>query len=388
VVTETALALVLLAAAGLLLKHLLTLRATAPGFNPANVLAAGLKLPESRAGDESVRWRLFADLLEQAAALPGVRSAALVADLPMGGGSDSLGFHIPGRPDPAPRGSFSANFNIASPGYFQTMAIALRAGREFAPSDAGNAPGVIIINETAARSFWPGESPLGKVILLPDEGKPSRMLTVVGVTADVRQRSLGSAPQPEIFFDCMQSTPPWPWLVLVVRTIPEPATLAGALTRLVHSVDRDVPVSEVRTLDEVLSASLAQPRIYTLLIGAFAALALILAGVGLYGVVSYTVTQRTPEIGIRMALGAERRSVVKMVLRQGLGLSLAGTAIGLLATVAVAKLLVRLMPGMRPGDPVTLSLVAALLVGVALAATYLPARRASRVDPTVALRYD
>jgi len=388
VVTETALALVLLAAAGLLLKHLLTLRSTAPGFTAAHALAAELKLPASKATNPIERSNFLAALLERAQALPGVRSAALVADLPMGGGSDSLGFHIAGRPDPTPKPYFSANFNIASPGYFETMAIPLRAGREFAPRDAGSAPGVIVVNETAARTFWPGESPLGKAILLPDDGKPSRMLTVVGVAADVRQRSLGSAPQPEIFLDCMQPTPPWAWLVLVVRTIPEPGTLAGAVTRLTHSVDRDVPIDQVHTLDEVLSASLAQPRMYTLLIGAFAALALLLAAVGLYGVVSYTVTQRTPEMGIRMALGAERRAVVRLVLRQGLSLTLAGTAIGLLATAAVAKLLVRLMPDMRPGDPLTLSLVAALLIGASLAATYLPARRASRVDPTVALRYD
>jgi putative ABC transport system permease protein len=214
------------------------------------------------------------------------------------------------------------------------------------------------------------------------------MLNIVGVVGDVRQMGLGSEPRPEIYLDFMQPGPPWSWLVLVVRTQAEPASLAGAVKRLARSVDRDVPVVQVRTLDEVLSASLAEPRVYTLLIGVFAVLALTLATVGLYGVVSYTVTQRTPEMGVRLALGAERGAVLRLVLRQGLSLALTGTAIGLVATLAVARLLTRLMPGAEPGDPLTLAAVAALLIGVALAATYLPARRASRVDPTVALRYE
>jgi len=388
IVTETALALVLLAAAGLLLKNLWVMRNTAPGFEPDHVLAASLSLPKDKMTGLPERWSFFADLLARAEALPGVRSAALVADLPLGGGSDSLGFHIPGRPDPAPDGVFSADFNIVSPGYFHTMGIPVRAGRELDGQDTAGAPGVIVINETAARRFWPGEDPLGKTIRLPTEGDASIVLTVVGVTADVRQRSLGSAPQPEVFLGCLQPAPPWSWLTLVLRTAGEPAAMAGAVKGLVRSVDRDVAVPEVRTLDEVLSASLAQPRVYTLLLSLFAALALILAAVGLYGVVSYMVTQRTPEMGIRLALGAERGAVLRLVLRQGLGLALTGTALGLVASLAVSRLLRHLIPDAQPGGPWTLAAVSALLIGVALAATYYPARRASLVDPTVALRYD
>jgi putative ABC transport system permease protein len=390
VVIETALALVLLAGAGLLLKHFWTLRTTAPGFEPENLLTAGMWLPESVLAKEPARRRFCEELLARAEALPGARSAALVADLPLGNGWDSLGFHIPGRPDPAPDSAFSADFNIASPGYFRTMGIPLRSGREFTRQDSAEAPGVIVVNETAARRFWPGEDPVGKVINLPDgDGTGAdRPLTVVGVAGDVRQRGLGSEPQPEIFLDDLQPSPAWPWLVLVVRTGAEPSALAGAVKDLVRSVDRDVPVSEVRTLDEVLAASVAEPRIYTLLIGLFAALALTLAAVGLYGVVSYTVAQRTPEMGIRLALGAGRSGVVRLVLRHGLGLALTGTAIGLAVSLAVARLFTRWIPEARPVDPLTLAAVVALLLGVALAATWVPARRASRVDPTVALRWD
>jgi predicted permease len=387
VVTETALALVLLAAAGLLLKNLLVMRGTAPGFDTENVLTASFWLPKSKLAQPNESRRFFDELLERAAALPGARSAALVANLPMNGGWDTLGFHIPGKPDPS-GGYFIANFNIVSPGYFRTMAIPVRAGRELTRQDSAGATGVIVINETAARKFWPQEEAVGKTIQLPLEKDRNVALTVVGVAGDVRQMGLGSEPQPEIYLDFLQPVPPWSWLALVVRTSEDPSTLAGAVKRLARSVDPDVPITQIRTLDEVLSSSLAKPRVYALLVGAFAALALMLASVGLYGVVSYTVTQRTPEMGVRLALGAERGAVLRLVLRQGLSLALIGTVIGLAAALGVARLLVRVMPGARPGDPLALAAVALLLLGVALAATYVPARRASRVDPTVALRYD
>jgi putative ABC transport system permease protein len=203
----------------------------------------------------------------------------------------------------------------------------------------------------------------------------------------VRQSSLGRAPQPEIFLASAQPGPSWP-LVLVVRTTGDPAPLADAIRSMAQSIDRNVPVSQVRTMDDVLSGTLAQPRVYTLLLVFFAALALALAAVGLYGVVSYTVTQRMHELGIRMALGAERRDVVRLVLRQGLSLTLAGTVIGLAGALAVTQVLTHLLPGVQPGDPLTLSAVALLLISVALAASYLPARRGSRVDPVVTLRYE
>ncbi len=268
------------------------------------------------------------------------------------------------------------------------MGIPVSAGREFSPQDSASAPGVIVINETAARTFWPDGGPIEKQIVLPTEGDKSVTLTVVGVTGDVRQSGLGSAPQPEIFLSYAQPGPDWPWLVLVARTARDPVTLADAIRKAAQSVDRNVPISHVRTMDDILSGTLAQPRVYTLLLGFFAALALALAAVGLYGVVSYTVTQRTHEMGIRMALGAERGDVVRLVLRQGLSLTLIGTAIGLAGALALTQLLTKNIPGLQPGEPITLSAVAVLLIGVALLASYLPARRGSQVDPVVTLRYE
>ena len=373
------------------------MRTTAPGFGTENVLTVDFSLPRRLAtlpGTPSMntaivmtdRVRFFDALLDRARSVPGVRSAALVADLPLGGGQDSLGFQIPGRQPPPPRKYFTAAFNIISPDYFRTMTIPLRAGREFTNQDVMNSPGVIVVNETAARRLWPGEPAVGKQIILPGANNTSVTLTVIGVTGDVRQTGLGIEPGPEIFLSFLQPAPPWPWLTLVVQTTPEPMTLAPAIKSAARMVDRDVPLLNARTMDDVLSGSLAEPRVYTWLLGVFAALALALAAVGLYGVVSYTVTQRTHEIGVRMALGADRGGIVRLVLRRGLGLTLIGTGIGIAGALGMMQLLTKLMPSVRPTDPLTLSGASVLLIAVALAASFLPARRAARVDPMVALR--
>jgi predicted permease len=386
VIAEVSLALILLSAAGLLLESLLVLRNTAPGFETENLLAAGFTLPKDRFSNETERWRFHAELLARVEKLPGVRSAALVANLPLGGGSDSQGFHIVGQPDPAD-GYFKSNFNIVSAGYFRTMGIPVRAGRELTAKDSANAPGVVVVNQAAARTFWPGGNALGQQIVLSGAGVNGTH-TVVGVSGDVRQTGLGTAPQPEIFLNSAQPGPAWFWRVLVVRTTGDPLALAEPIRSIAHSVDRDVPIVKLQTMDDVLSGTLAQPRVYTLLLGFFAALALALAAVGLYGVVSYTVTQRLHELGIRMALGAERRDVVRLVLRQGLSLTLAGTVIGLAGGLAVTQLLTHALPGVQPGDPVMFAGVVLLLIGVALTASYLPARRGARVEPVVTLRYE
>jgi predicted permease len=385
-IAETALALILLAGAGLLLKGLFVMRTTSPGFASDHVLTVNFRLPKSKLA-HPIEWLdYYRQTLARVGAIPGVRSAALVADLPLNGGSDSLDFHIPGRPDPSPAGAFKAEFNIVSPGYFRTMMIPLRAGREFNGDDVMNAPGVIVVNAAAARRFWPGENAVGQRIELPGPDNTSRPLTVVGVTGDVRQRGLGIAPLPEIFLNYQQPAPAWSWLVLVAQTTPDPITMADAIKSAAQSVDRGVPISQIRTLDDVLSRSLAAPRVYTWLLSVFAALALALAAVGLYGVVSYAVTQRTQEIGIRMALGANRGGVIRLVLRQGLTLTLIGAAIGLGGAAGVSRLLPQLMPGVQPGDPLMFAAASAVLVASALAASVLPARRAARVDPMIALR--
>jgi putative ABC transport system permease protein len=388
VIAETAMALVLLAGAGLLLKSLVVLRSTAPGFQTANLLTVDFSLPRIKFASSLERLRYFRVALTRVQAQPGVLSSALVANLPMGGGSDGLGFHIPGRPDPRPGDSFQANFNIASSGYFRTMGIPIRAGREFGEQDGAATQPVVVINETAARTFWPGENPLGREISLPGPNNTSTILSVVGVAGDVRQASLGIVPKPEIFLNYMQPGPPWPWLVLVARTKGDPLQLAGTVKEAAQSVDPDVPILQVRSMDDVLSESLAQPGLYTWLLGVFAALALALAAVGLYGVVSYSVQQRTHEMGIRTALGAGPNDILRMVLSQGLGLTIAGAAIGMVGALAVARLLIHLVPSARTGDPLTLLCVTGLLMCVALAACYVPARRAMRVDPMVALRYE
>jgi putative ABC transport system permease protein len=390
VIAETSLALILLSGAGILLKSLLVMRATAPGFTTQNLLAVDFRLPRNKMAKPLDLMRYYDDLLQRAESVPGVRSASLVADLPMNGGQDSLGFHIPGRPDPAPGKMFSASFNIVSANYLQTMEIPLIAGREFGPQDSASTPHVVLINERAAKTFWPGENPIGKQITLPSEekGGPSITLTVVGETRDVRQISLGVPPRPEVLLNYQQPGPPWPWLELVARTTVDPATLSNSIKSAAFLAGHDVPIVKVHSMDDVLSASLAVPIVYTSLLSVFAGLALALAAVGLYGVVSYSAAQRTHEMGIRLALGADRGNILRLVLRHGLGLVLIGVAIGMAGAVAIASLLTHLAPEIQPGDPITFTAVAVLLIVVALAASFLPALRASRVDPMIALRYE
>jgi putative ABC transport system permease protein len=400
VILETALALVLLASAGVLLKTFATLRSTHPGFESEHLLAADVWLPQPRFAQRADRERYYDGVLGRLRTLPGVRSAAFVADLPLNGGSDGLGFHIVGRPDPAPDKSFSAGFNIATADYFRTMGIPLRMGRDFTDSDRSGAPGVIVINETAAERFWPDQSPLGQRISLPRETKvPSAdherdsdtdaketVLTVVGVTGDVRHQGLATPPRPEIFVNAMQSELPWPWSVIAVRTVSDPEGLVAVVKDVVISVDPNVPLVRINTMDGILSRAVAAPRVYATLLGAFASLALSLAAVGLYGLVSYTVSQRTHELGIRLALGAARSEILGLVLRRGLVLAGIGAAVGVAVALATTRLLSGLTAGVQPGDPLTFVVVTAVLLATAMVASYLPARRAARVDPMTALR--
>jgi putative ABC transport system permease protein len=400
VIVETALALVLLVGAGVLLKTFATLRSTSPGFQPDHLLAVDIWLPQPRFALQPDRERYYDGVLNRLHEVPGVRSAAFVADLPLNGGSDGLGFHIVGRPDPAPGTSFSAGFNVASAGYFRTMGIPLRAGRDFADADRVGTPGVIVINDTAARRFWSDQSPLGQRISLPREKRaPSAdherdgdaatdevILTVVGVIGDVRHQGLAVPPRPEIFLNAMQSELNWPWSVLTVRTVSDPESMVATVKDIARETDPNVPLVRINTMDAILSRSMAAPRVYAMLLGAFASLALLLAAVGLYGLVSYTVSQRTHEMGIRLALGAARGEITRLVLRQGIRLVGVGSVLGLAGAVAATRLLVGLVKGVEPNDPMTFFLVTVVLLVAAVAASYLPARRAARVDPMKALR--
>jgi predicted permease len=387
VIGEIALALVLLAGAGLLMRTLLAMRATHPGFDTRNLLVADLWLPPARYARLQDRAPFLADTLSRLRWLPGVTAAAFVADLPLNGRTNTESFHIVGRPDPSPDRAFNAGFNIASAGYFRMMGTPIRDGREFVETDGPNTPGVAIVNETAARTLWPDRSPLGQQISLPiDHMQKSVLLTIVGVAADVRHVDLALPTRAQIFVHSMQSDLNWPWLVLAVRAASAPAALADPVRAILREVDPNVPVTRINSADDVLARSITEPRLYTFLLGTFALLAVALAAIGLYGLISYSVSQRSHEIGIRVALGATRTDVFRLVLAQGVGLAAVGSVIGLACGLAATRTLVGLIKGVRPNDPITLIVVTGVLLGVALLASYVPARRAARVDPAVALR--
>jgi len=388
VVLETALALVLLAGAGTLLKTLLALQATHPGFETANVLKADVLLPLPQYAEFSERARFYEAAQSRVRALPGVRSSAFVSDLPLSGGTDRLGFHIVGRPDPAPGKAYSSGFNLVTPGYFTTLAIPIKEGREFADADRTGMPPVVVINEVAARTFWPGQSPIGRQIDMPGPNKSSQLLTVVGVTGDVHHVGLGAPPRPEMFLSALQAPLLWPWTTVVVKTVGDPASLGDTVKSAIRSVDPTIAVHRISTLDDVVALSIVEPRIYALLLGGFATLAVLLATIGLYGLVAYTVSQRTHELGVRVALGATRQEIIRLVLRDGLWLIGAGTILGLGGALATARLVGGLVKGTQPNDPATFLVVTMVLLAAGLAASYLPARRAARVDPITELRVE
>jgi putative ABC transport system permease protein len=266
------------------------------------------------------------------------------------------------------------------------MAIPIREGRDFVDSDGTGAPGVIIINQTAARRFWPDRSAIGQQIDLPVTRQKMVRLTVVGVADDVRHVGLAIAPRAEVFVNSMQTDLTWSAVVLVARTAANPAGLADAAKAALRDADPNVPVSRVNTVEDVIARSMAEPRLYTFLLGAFAFAAVTLAAVGLYGLISFSVAQRAHEMGIRVALGASRSEIVRLVLGEGVGLAAAGTAIGVVGGLAATRALVGLMAGVQPNDPATFAIVAIVLLTCAAVASYVPARRAAAADPLAALR--
>ncbi len=386
VIVETALALMLLAGAGVLLRNFATMRSTPTGFQPRDLLVADIWLPQPRFANLPARAQFYSGVLAELRARPGIRGAAFVNDVPLSGGTDSLGFHIVGREDPKPGGIFRAGFNIATTDYFRTMGIPLEAGREFTDGNTAGTLPVVVINETAARRFWPGESPIDHQIVLPGSRKTSITLTVVGVTGDVRHESLAIPPRPEFFLNSLQAPLAWNTAALTVSTIQDPSAVIPEIKAIVRGVDPNVPIRRIDTMDHIVAASIAEPRVYTLLLGIFAALAVALVAVGMYGLVSYSASQRMHEMGVRVALGASRREILRLVLGHGWKLGAIGIAIGLGAAAGVTRVLVALIRGVEPNDPVTFGLVAALLLFVALGASYIPARRAARIDPMLALR--
>jgi putative ABC transport system permease protein len=386
VVVEIAMALILLASAGLMLKSFFRLQRIDTGFNTENVLTLVVRLPESKYKTDPQVVTFFRQALERVRALPGVKSAGIVNFLPLYGGLGSgTGFTIEGRPAPPPGQGPSTNVRVADAAYFGTMGIPLLRGRNFTEQEDSEARHVIIISESLARQYFPGEDPLGKRIAVSMFDKPNPT-EIVGVVGDARYDSLTDEAQPTVYFPHPELA--YEFMTLVIRTSGDPAEMAPAARRVISSLDPDQPVSDVRTMRQVLAERVARARFTTLLLGLFAGLATLLAAVGIFGVMNYAVTLRTREIGLRMALGAQPRRVLMLILRQGLLLTLAGIGAGLLGALALTRLMSSLLYGVSVTDPLTFAAIVFLLALVALVACYIPARRATRVDPLIALRYE
>jgi putative ABC transport system permease protein len=388
VIVEVALAVTLLAGAGLLIRSFSKLAAVDPGFQVTPALTFDLTLPEARYGEEAKQIAFFDELMPRLKALPGVEAAAGVISLPLTGASIVLTFEIAGRPPLPPSQQPAMQVRVATTGYFEAIGIPLKRGRLFSEDDRWGAVPVVVITEAAARQYFPNEDPIGKRINLGwgrGEGKPRAGGEVVGIIGDTKDTGLAEADPPQIFLPYKQ----WPVesMAILLKTAVPPASVAESARKTVYSVDANLPVGNIRTLQEVVARSISQPRFYMTLLAVFAGVALVLAAIGIFGVLSYAVAQRTREIGIRMALGAHASSVLGLVVREALVMASAGVAIGIAAAYLLTEWLVaKLLFNTSPHDPVTFVAVAAVLTMVSMAAAYVPARRATRVDPIVALR--
>ena len=388
VIAEMALAVMLLAGAGLLIRSFTKLASVDPGFHATQALTFELSLPDSRYEQEPQQVGFFDQLLPRLRAIPGVQSAAAAMSLPLSGSNFVLTFEVAGRPPVPPSQQPAMQIRVATPEYFQTIGIPLKRGRSFTDDDRPGSPPVMLITESAARQYFPNEDPIGKKITLGwsrGKGKPRAGGEVVGIVGDVKEAGLDEAEPPQLYMPYRQ----WPVqsMSVVLKTAVPPATVTDAARRAVYATDPNMPAANVRTLEQIVARSISQPRFYTTLLAIFAGLALVLAAIGIFGVLSYAVAQRTREIGIRMALGAQERTVLGLVVRQALLLAAAGVGIGVILALGLSRSLVsKMLFSTSPHDAATFVSVAALLGAVALVASYIPARRATRVDPIVALR--
>jgi putative ABC transport system permease protein len=397
VVAEVALALTLLIGAGLLLRSFANLRAVDPGFRADDVLTVDLNLPRSRYGAPARQTQFYDALIGRVGALPSVQGVGAVEQLPLSGPQQSSDFRIVGAPPPPQGDEPDASYVSATPGYFATMSMRLRRGRFLAASDDAAAPRVAVINETMARRFWPNESPIGKRVALSVEAlrfdrpnAPPRFdfegsaREIVGVVADVRASAIADPARPALYIPFAQR--PVTDLTLAVRTSGDPARLVGPIRAAVRALDPDQPLSSWMTMADIVAASMQQPRDRTTLLTAFALVAVLLAAIGVYGVMAYGVTERTQEIGVRVALGAGARDVIRLVVGGALGMTAIGVALGLAGGLAASRLLGSLLFGVGATDVPTFVVAAGTILGVAALASWIPARRAARVDPAVALR--
>jgi putative ABC transport system permease protein len=391
IVAEVAVSVVLLVGAGLMIKSFVQLQSVNAGFDTRNLLTMEITLPPSRYGQNQQQIAFFQQALEQMKSLPGVQAAGAVQDLPFKFNEMSF----PVKIDDALQGQLAqsaseqpkAVYRAVTDDYFRALGIPLLEGRSFTAQDDQNSNPVVVINQAMANRFWPGEDPLGKRIRFGEASDPA--YTIVGVVGDIKNMGLNADEGAVMYQPHAQKRFPWlRWMTLVVRTNEDPMSLAAAVRGRILEVDKEQPVSGVATMEQLLTESIATPRFSTAVLGGFALLALALTVIGVYGVVSYTIAQRTREIGIRMALGAQVRDVMRLVIGQGLKLVLTGVAVGLAGACALTQTMKSLLFGVSARDPAIFAIVAVLLTGVALLACYLPARRAAQVDPMIALRYE
>jgi len=394
VVAEVALSLMLLLGAGLLIKSFWRLQQLDTGFRAEQLLTLRLFPPASTYPNDQQVAAFYEKLLDRVRSLPGVKDAAVTDGVPLGDWSGGTQLEVEGQL-PKPGGHNTAGWHVVSPDYFRTLGVRLLRGRLLEDADQGQATPAALVNETLARAHWPNEDPLGRRIRLlnrPQGQATTAFLTVVGVVADLKNDGLTKAARQEVYVPLRQRTAAIAGMgfarqmTLAVRTSVEPLNLVHAIRQEVAALDRNVPIASVRTMEQILATVTVQPRFNMILLGIFAAVALVLAAVGIYGVLSYSVTQRTHEIGLRLALGAQQGEVLKLVVRQGMILALLGVAIGLAASFALTRLLTGLLYGVSATDPLTFIVIALLLTVVALMACWIPARRATKVDPLIALR--
>ena len=385
VVSEIALSLMLLIGAGLFIRSFAALLKSDPGFNPEGIITANLNLPVAKYKDEPQRAAFYTDLVQRVKTLPGVQSAAVVNYIPLGGSNSSDVFLIEGAPEPKAGQENVGRYRVCTPDYFQTMGISILKGRGFSDQDKAGLLPVVVVNETLARKYWPAGDALGKRIRFYGPLERAPWMEIVGIIQDVKHE-LNSPVTPEYYLPHSQDS--WNAMVLVARTSVDPGSIAAPIRQQVLAIDKDQPVFDVKTMKEVRAISISVYSIASVTMTVFAIVALLLAAVGIYGVMAFAVSQRTQEIGIRMALGARALDVLKLVLRNGMFLAVIGAIVGLAGAFAITRFMSSLLFGVSPTDIVTFASVTAGLLLIALLACYLPARRATKVDPLVALRYE
>ena len=393
VVSEVALSLMLLISAGLMIRSLWTLRHVNPGFDPHDVVTMEVSVPTGKFTEPTQQIAFFSDVLDGVRALPGVQSAGLIHSLPLSDNGSHQPVSVEGQPKLPMAALPEVDVRLISPGYLSTMHIPLLRGRDLDDSDVAGRPGAVLISQSMAKQFWLDEDPIGKRLTL--YFFPNLTRVVVGVVADVKLNAMNETrPAAALYSPLAQMTAAageqWSsyGMNLTVRTTMAPSNVLRAITNSIRDIDPEVPLLNVRMMGDSVSASLMPEHFTMLLLAAFAGLALLLAMIGIYSVMSYSVSRRTNEIGIRVALGASPSDVLRLVIRQGMTLAILGSAIGIVGALALSRLMVSLLYGIKPTDPATFAVVAIVLMLVALAACYIPARRAMRVDPIIAVRYE